>query len=102
MNMEMPVSVGSASRGWDEQSLDLRGATTQVRDAGTSGFTSPVASTARTFLTSWTAHVKALATDCEAQADGLRVTIADWLATDEASANLAYSLQLSPFLTEIR
>ena len=102
MNMEMPLSVGTASRSWDEQSLDLRGATKQVTNAGSSGFSSSVASSARTFLTSWTTHTGTLASDCEGEADGLRVTIADWLSTDDASAQWARALQLRPYLSEVR
>jgi hypothetical protein len=81
----VPVSVGEASRAWDEQHLDLDAAATQIADADTSGFTSNVRGTATRFLTQWERHATALGTASEARADGLRTTIVDYVASDDAA-----------------
>lgn len=100
MTMEMvPASVGRAAQGWDEQHLDVGAAAGQVADAGSGGFTSAVAPTAARFLTTWNRHLDALATRSEAQADGLRVTMNDWVATDEGARDY---FALLPYLTEVR
>ncbi|MCD4535879.1 hypothetical protein LRP67_17465 [Nocardioides sp. cx-169] len=80
----VPLSVGAASQAWDEQSLDLASAATLVSDADTSGFTSAVSGAASRFLTSWERHAGSLGDAAEAQADGLRVTISDYVGSDEA------------------
>lgn len=80
----IPVSVGEASRAWDEQHLDLDAAAAQIAGADTSGFTTNVRGAATRFLTQWERHAEGLGTDSEARADGLRATIADYVASDEA------------------
>jgi len=80
----VPYSVGVASRDWDEQRLDLQAAAGQVGAAGSGAFTSPVSGAASRFLTTWERHATTLGRDCEAQADGLRVAIRDYVASDEA------------------
>lgn len=83
--MEMvPLSVGRAARGWDEQHLDLTAAADQVGSAPTSGFTSGVAGSASRFASTWQRHTAALADEAEGHADGLRSTIADFLRTDQS------------------
>ncbi|MCW2853758.1 MAG: hypothetical protein JWM84_3422 [Nocardioides sp.] len=81
----VPVSVGEASRAWDEQHLDLDAAATQIADADTGGFTSNVRGTATRFLTQWQRHAEGLGTVSEERADGLRTTITDYVTSDEAS-----------------
>jgi hypothetical protein len=101
MTMDMiPESVGQAAQAWDEQSLDVGAAADQVAGAGTGGFTAPVASAASRFLRAWERHADALADTCEGQADGLRTTMNDWLATDDATGG--DYLRLLPYLTEQR
>jgi len=96
----VPLSVGAASRAWDEQSLDADTAAGQIGGAATGGFTSSVSGAAARFTGAWDRHTAALAADAEAQADGLRVAIADYVATDEASG--MEMLVLQAFLTEQR
>ncbi len=81
----VPVSVGAASRSWDEQHLDLDAAAAQIAGAGTSGFTSRVSGSASRFLTQWQRHAEALGTDCETRADSLRAVITDYVTSDEAA-----------------
>jgi hypothetical protein len=81
----VPLSVGEASRGWDEQHLDLDAAATQIAGADTGGFTGNVRGAATRFLTQWERHAKALGTDSEARADGLRTAIRDYVASDDAA-----------------
>jgi hypothetical protein len=80
----VPLSVGDASRSWDEQSLDLASAAELVAGADTSGFTSGVSGAAARFVTAWQRHAATLGDDAEAQADGLRVAIRDYVGSDEA------------------
>lgn len=96
----VPASVGAASRQWDEQHLDLEAAAGQVGDAGTSGFSSPVAGAASRFVSTWERHTRSLGEACEGQADGLRITINDYLETDRASFD--EMVALLPFSTEER
>lgn len=96
----VPLTAGIASRDWDEQSLDLRGAREQVSHADAGGFTTAVAGTARGFVRAWTRHLTGLETMAEGHADGLRVTIDDWLKTDGANS-LTY-VQLCGYLNELR
>jgi len=101
MTMDMiPESVGQAAQAWDEQNLDVGAAADQIAGAGTGGFTAPVASVAGRFLRGWERHADGLAESCEGQADGLRVTMTDWIATDEAASG-GY-LHLLPYLAEAR
>lgn len=81
----VPVSVGEASRAWDEQHLDLDAAASQIADADTGGFTANVRGAATRFLTQWERHAEALGADSEARADGLRRTIRDYVASDDAA-----------------
>ncbi|WP_134738422.1 hypothetical protein [Nocardioides sp. 503] len=81
----VPVSVGEASRAWDEQHLDLDAAATQIADADTSGFTTHVRGAATRFLAQWQRHAEGLGTVSEQRADGLRTTIADYVTSDEAT-----------------
>lgn len=80
----VPLSVGEAFRAWDEQHLDLDAAAGQIAAADTSGFTSNVRGAATRFLTQWERHAEGLGADSEARADGLRATITDYVASDEA------------------
>lgn len=82
----VPLLVGNASRAWDEQALDAAAAAGQVGSAGTGGFTTGVAAAASRFTTAWQRHASGLADEAEAHADGLRVVLADYLATDRAAA----------------
>ena len=82
----VPPQVGLASRGWDEQSLDLTAASGQVRGAPTSGFTPSVSGVAARFTATWERHTGSLATQCEALADGLRLVIRDYVTSDEGQA----------------
>ncbi len=82
----VPVSVGIASRSWDEQNLDLTGAAGQIGSAPTGGFTGNVSGAASRFVTGWERHTTALAAQAESRADALRTVIADYLATDQAAA----------------
>jgi hypothetical protein len=96
----VPVSVGVASRAWDEQHLDLAAASRQIDRAGTGGFTAAVSGTASRFTGAWTRHADGLATDCEVRADGLRAAIADYVATDDLSFHDLVAL--GGYLTEAR
>ena len=99
--MEMvPIEVGAASRAWDQQHLDLKAGAGQVGDAPTGGFTPGVVAAAVAFTQAWEAHLTTSATACEARADGLRTTIADWLETDRATG--VEALLLQAFLEEVR
>ena len=96
----VPLSVGVASAAWDEQHLDLRAAADQVRGAPTGGFTRGVSGTAARFTAAWERHADSLARRSEAQADGLRVVIRDYVTSDQSvSADL---FALGSYLTERR
>ena len=99
----VPVSVGAASRGWDEQHLDLAAAAEQITGAPTSGFTAGVKGAASRFTAAWHGHADDLGAACEETADGLRRALVDYVSTDESiqgdfSALLAYA----PYLQEQR
>jgi predicted nicotinamide N-methyase len=96
----VPESVGLASRAWDDQSLDLASAAELVSGAGTAGFTSAVSGAASRFLTQWQRHTATLGADAEANADGLRVTISDYVTSDEAVG--ADVLLLTAYVGEAR
>lgn len=96
----VPVSVGKAAQAWDEQHLDLQAAAGQVGGAGSSGFTSAVSGPAARFLTAWERHVRELGDTSEGRADGLRVTLADYVATDQLAFDELVSL--TPYLEEDR
>lgn len=96
----VPLSVGVASQRWDDQHLDLDAAAGQVAGAGTGGFTSAVAGAAARFLTQWERHAESLGADSEARADGLRVTIRDYVTSDEAAG--ADLFLLSTYVAEHR
>jgi hypothetical protein len=96
----VPVSVGEASRAWDEQHLDLTAASGQIRDASTTGFTGPVSGVASRFTTAWERHTRALGGRCEERADGLRAAIHDYVTSDEAEAGAL--LALASYLAEER
>jgi hypothetical protein len=96
----VPLSVSRASRAWDEQHLDLAAAAGQLEAAPTGGFTDGVVGAASRFAATWQRHTTGLATEAEAQADGLRAVIADFLATDEAVGLDVFALQ--SFLVEPR
>jgi hypothetical protein len=93
----VPRSIGEAARAWDEQHLDLTAAAEQIGTASTSGFTDAVSGTAARFATTWQRHTAALAGHAEAQADGLRTSLADYLSTDHTVGDEVRSLQ-----TEVR
>jgi hypothetical protein len=96
----MPLSVGVASRAWDEQHLDLAAASGQIRGASTSGFTGPVSGVASRFTAKWERHTETVGGQCEVRADGLRTAIRDYLASDEAQALVL--LELGSYLREVR
>ena len=96
----VPVSVGVASRAWDEQHLDLAAASRQVERAGTDGFTAAVSGTASRFSGAWTRFAADLGTDCEARADGLRAAIAEYVASDDLSFHELVAL--GSYLAEVR
>jgi hypothetical protein len=96
----VPLSVGRAARSWDEQHLDVAAAAGQIGAAPVHGFPDAVAGAAARFVATWQRHAAALAARAEATADGLRVTLADHLRTDEAVGQ--DQLVLRGFLHEIR
>lgn len=96
----VPVSVGVASRAWDEQHLDLVAAARQIDGAANSGFTAAVSGSASRFTGAWTRLANGLGTDCEARADGLRAAIADYVGTDELSFHDLVAI--GGYLTEVR
>jgi hypothetical protein len=96
----VPVSVGVASRGWDEQHLDVAAASRQIDGAPTSGFTAQVSGAASRFTTGWERFTATLGNDCEARADGLRTAIRDYVASDDAQG--MQLLQPMAFLREER
>ncbi|GAA5154384.1 hypothetical protein GCM10023340_37860 [Nocardioides marinquilinus] len=96
----VPVSVGEAARAWDEQHLDLQAASRQIGAAGTGGFTAAVSGPAARFVAAWERHTRTVGQTCDDTADGLRVSIRDFLATDDATA--ADLLALTPYTTEER
>jgi hypothetical protein len=96
----VPLSVGRASRAWDEQHLDLTAAAEQLGGASTGGFTEGVSGSAARFATTWQRHATDLAGQAEARADALRRAIADYLRTDGAVGFDVLALQ--GYLTEVR
>ena len=78
----VPISVGVASRAWDQQNIDLASAAGLIGEAGTSGFTAAVSGPAGRFTSDWQRFAATLATRCETQADGLRATIETYLQTE--------------------
>jgi hypothetical protein len=96
----VPLSVGAASRAWDEQHNDVAAAAGQVGGAPTSGFTESVSGAASRFASTWQRHTDGLADEAEGRADALRQVIADFLATDQAVG--ADVLGLVGYLTEQR
>lgn len=96
----VPVSVGVASRAWDEQHLDLQAASGQIGGAATSGFTSNVSGAAGRFTSAWERFTRDLGEDCETRADGLRTAISEYVESDEAS--FASITMLGGYLTEVR
>ena len=96
----VPLSVGQASRSWDEQALDVAAAAGQIGSAPTGGFTSAVAGTASRFTTAWERHAHGLSGDAESRADALRAVIADYLAADRAAG--VEMMMLAGYLRERR
>ena len=96
----VPMSVGDASRAWDERHIDLESAARQVGSANTGGFTSAVSGTAARFAGEWKRHVDAIATQAEGHADGLRSVISAYLRAEGATDQNFY--YLSTFLREVR
>ena len=82
----VPLSVGRASRSWDQQHVEVGAASRQVGAAPTGGFTGAVSGAAARFATAWERHTTALADAAETKADTLRAVIADYVATDRAAA----------------
>lgn len=96
----VPLTVGVASRAWDDQHNDVTAAADQIGGASTSGFTDGVSGAATRFATTWQRHAGTLADQAEARADGLRTSIADFVETDETVSFEV--LALRSFLTEER
>lgn len=84
MTLDLPPrAVGTRAAAWDEQQVDLHGASITIDDAPTAGFTAGVRAGARTFTTEWAALLGSLAAAAESRADALRAAVDDVLATDE-------------------
>lgn len=99
----VPVSVGEASRRWDEQHLDLAAAAEQITGAPASGFTAGVRGAASRFTSAWHGHAAALGSSCEETADGLRAALRDYVTTDESVADdFSALLVYAPYLQERR
>jgi len=96
----VPVSVGVASRSWDEQHLDLAAASRQIDRAATGGFTSGVSGPAARFTGAWTRFATGLGVDCETRADGLRTAIREYVETDDLTFHEV--LALGRYVTEVR
>ena len=96
----VPITVGDASRAWDERHIDLESAARQVDKAATSGFTSAVSGTAARFTGEWKRHIDAIATQAEGHADGLRGVISTYLRADGLTDQNFYILQ--SYLPEVR
>jgi hypothetical protein len=96
----VPITVGDASRAWDERHLDLESAARQVARAATNGFTSAVSGAAARFTGEWKRHLDALATGAEGHADGLRGVIATYLQA-EGVTDQHFSI-LQSHLREVR
>jgi len=77
-----PAEVAVAERGWDDQHLYLRGARTTVETSSTVGFTAAVRGSADSFAAAWARHAGRLAGLAEAEADGIRSTMARLLVAD--------------------
>lgn len=89
------VQVGRTAREWDEQHVDLAGASAQVAEATLGGFTPRVRLAALLFRGRWAGHVDALGQQSEVRADGLRDALRDYLDSDQASfASSALVLRL--------
>lgn len=80
------LSLGRATRAWDEQHLDVSAGAGQIGGAGTGGFTDAVSGAAARFAATWQRHTTALAGRAEAQADGLRAVLTDYAGTDGRTA----------------
>jgi hypothetical protein len=96
----VPLSVGDASRAWDERHIDLESAAKQVEKAATSGFTPAVSGAAARFTGEWKRHVDAIATQAEGHADGLRGVISAYLQAEGVTDQNFYVLQ--SYLVEVR
>jgi hypothetical protein len=84
--LAVPRDLGATARGWDDQQVALRAAAAQVEGAGTAGFTPAVAAAAHAFVATWSEALRDRAETAGTQADGLRASLADYLATDAAAA----------------
>lgn len=91
--MDVPVTLGTTARAWDEQHLDLEAAAAQVRSAPAAGFTTGVAGAAARFAAAWARHTTEFGAAAEARADGLRSAAADFARTDRAVASDQLLLQ---------
>lgn len=89
----VPLTVGVASRAWDEQHNDVTAAADQIGGTATGGFTAGVSGAAARFATTWHRHAATLADQAEVRADGLRTAIADFLETDEAVGFEVFALR---------
>lgn len=92
--------VGRVAAKWDEHHHRLAGAAAQVAEAPVGGLTPGVVGAAMMFRFRWAEHVGDLGRDCEGRADGLRDVVRDFLASDEAAALDAMTLE--HLLTEQR
>jgi hypothetical protein len=81
----VPVTVGEASRRWDDEHLDLQSAADGISGAPTGGFTANLTGTAARFTSTWQRFAADAGTECEQRADALREAIRDYLATDDAA-----------------
>lgn len=100
----VPVSVGKASREWDEQHLDLEGAAKELKAADAAGFTEAVKATATSFAQTWEGFTRQLGIDAEAQADGLRKVIHAYLTSEDyVRAHMGFTYDpLTTYDAEVR
>jgi hypothetical protein len=95
----VPLSVGVASRAWDQQHVDLASAADLIAQAPTDGFTAAVSGPAKRFATDWERFADRLGTRAEEQADGLRAVISTYLETEGLVSD---SFLLSTYTQELR
>lgn len=96
----VPLSVGDATRAWDERHIDLESAARQAGSASTSGFTSAVSGPAARFAGEWKRHIDAVATKAEGHADSLRGVISTYLQAEGLTDQNFHILQ--SYLREVR
>ncbi len=94
------VQVGRTAREWDEQHVDLTGASVQVAEATLAGFSPRVRLAALLFRFRWAEHVGVLGQESEVRADGLRDALREYVDSDQSS--LMSSALVLKLLEEVR